>query len=45
MLTVSREIFLNGADLWHLLGQGVALVLFGGAIFSLAAVRFQKRLK
>jgi ABC-2 type transport system permease protein len=45
MLTVSREILLKGADLNHLLGQGVALILFGGAIFSLAAARFQKRMR
>jgi ABC-2 type transport system permease protein len=45
IMIVSREILLKGADLRHLVGQGAALVLFGGAIFSLAAARFQKRMR
>ena len=45
LIVVVREIFIKGADLRHLYKQGIALVLFGGTIFTFAVIRFQKRMK
>ncbi len=44
-ILVVREVFIKGANLHHLYLQGIALLIFGALIFSLAAIRFQKRLK
>ncbi len=45
LVTVTREIFIKGADMRHLYMQGVALAVFGTGIFSVAVLRFQKRLR
>ena len=44
-MIVVRELFIKGAGLKELYWQGVALSVFGGAIFTFAALRFHKRLK
>jgi hypothetical protein len=41
MLTTSRELLIKDAGWSHQAGQVSALAVFGGAIFTLAAVRFQ----
>jgi ABC-2 type transport system permease protein len=43
-LQILRGIILKGNDLAALWGQIIPLILFGLAIFTLSAVRFQKRL-
>lgn len=45
MIIVVREIFIKGAKLYHIYWQGVALLIFGGTIFSFAVLRFQQRMK
>jgi ABC-2 type transport system permease protein len=45
MMTATREIFIKGAGWRHLYWQGIALVIFGGTIFSFAVMRFQKRMR
>jgi ABC-2 type transport system permease protein len=45
MIVSTREIFIKGARLHSLYGQGIALVIFGGVIFSFAVRRFQSRMK
>lgn len=45
MIVSTREIFIKGATLHSLYGQGIALVVFGGVIFSFAVRRFQSRMK
>ncbi len=42
---VVRELFIKGAGLHHLYTQGLALLVFGGVIFSFAVLRFQSRMK
>ena len=44
-MIVVRELFLKGAAVKELYWQGFALTLFGGIIFTFAALRFHKRLK
>ncbi len=43
-MLVTRELFIKGAGLHQLYGQGIALCVFGGLIFTFAALRFQKRM-
>jgi ABC-2 type transport system permease protein len=43
-IVVTRELFIKGAGLQQLYTQGLALSVFGGVIFTFAALRFQKRL-
>lgn len=43
-LQILRGIILKGNDIGALWGQVIPLALFGAAIFTLSAVRFQKRL-
>jgi ABC-2 type transport system permease protein len=45
MILSTREIFIKGATLHTLYVQGIALVIFGGVIFSFAVWRFQSRMK
>jgi ABC-2 type transport system permease protein len=45
MMVATREIFLKGTTIRSLYPQGLALVVFGGVIFSFAAWRFQNRMK
>lgn len=45
MIVATREIFIKGATLHSLYGQGIALLVFGGIIFSFAVWRFQRRMK
>jgi len=45
MITATREIFIKGATLHSLYGQGFALVAFSGVIFTFAVWRFQSRMK
>ena len=45
MIIVVREIFIKGAKIYHIYWQGVALVIFGGTIFSFAVLKFQQRMK
>ncbi len=45
MIIVVREIFIKGAKFYHIYWQGVALMIFGGTIFSFAVLRFQQRMK
>jgi ABC-2 type transport system permease protein len=42
-ILVVREIFIKGATLRYLYQQGLALVVFGGVIFTIAVLRFQSR--
>lgn len=42
---VIREIFIKGAVVRHLFHQGVALLIFGAAVFTFAVLRFQSRMK
>jgi len=44
-MIVVRELFIKGAGLRELYWQGVALAVFGGVIFTIAALRFHKRLR
>lgn len=44
MITATREIFIKGATLHSLYLEGIALVVFGGVIFSFAVRRFQNRM-
>jgi ABC-2 type transport system permease protein len=44
-MIVVRELFIKGAGLRELYWQGVALAVFGGVIFTFAALRFHKRMK
>ncbi len=44
LILVVREIFIKGSSLKYLYWQGIALIIFGGTIFSFAVLRFQKRL-
>ena len=43
-MLVIREIFIKGSDLRHLYWQGVALLFSGALFFSVAVLRFQKRM-
>ena len=43
-MIVVRELFIKGAGIKELYWQGVALAIFGGVIFTFAALRFHKRL-
>lgn len=45
LIVVVREIFIKGSPLKYLYWQGVALIIFGGSIFSIAVLKFQKKLK
>ncbi len=45
MIVSTREIFIKGSTLHSLYSQGIALVVFGGLIFSFAVRRFQSRMK
>ncbi len=45
LVVVVRELFIKGAGLKYLYWQGIALMIFGGAIFSIAVLRFQRRMK
>jgi len=42
---IVRGIFLRGAGIAELWPQVVALVVLGGVIFALSALRFQKKLE
>jgi len=42
---VIREIFIKSATVRHLYPQGLALLIFGGVVFSFAVLRFQSRMK
>jgi ABC-2 type transport system permease protein len=44
-IVVTREILIKSASLKHLYWQGVALIIFGGTIFSFSVLRFQSRMK
>lgn len=44
MMVSTREIFIKGATIHSLYGQGIALAVFGGLIFSFAVRRFQGRM-
>jgi ABC-2 type transport system permease protein len=44
MIISTREIFIKGATVHSLYGQGIALTVFGGIIFSFAVRRFQGRM-
>jgi ABC-2 type transport system permease protein len=44
-IVVIRELFIKGVGLEYLYPQGAALVLFGAAVFSVAVVKYQQRLK
>jgi len=43
-MIVVRELFIKGAGLKELYWQGSALIVFGGLIFTFAALRFHKRI-
>lgn len=45
LVIVVRELFIKGAGLKYIYWQGIALVIFGGVIFSFAVLRFQRRMK
>lgn len=45
LMVAVREIFIKGSSLEHLYGQGIALVIFSGTIFTFAVLRFQRRMK
>ncbi len=45
LVVVVRELFIKGAGLKYLYGQGAALAIFGSIIFSFAVLRFQRRMK
>ena len=40
-----REIFIKGSTWKYLYWQGIALIIFGGTIFSFAVLRFQRRIR
>ncbi len=42
-MVIIREIYLKGTEFRYLLMEGLALLIFGGAMISMAAMRFQKR--
>lgn len=44
-IIVVRELLIKGAGLAHLYPQGLALMAFGAAIFSVAVLRFHNRIK
>ncbi len=44
-MLVVREIFIKGAEIRHLYWQGAAMVFSGLAFFSIAVLRFQKRMR
>ncbi len=44
LVIVVRELFIKGAGLKYLYWQGIALIIFGGTIFSFAVLRFQRRM-
>ena len=45
LVVAVREIFIKGSTLKYLYWQGIALIIFGGTIFSFAVLRFQRRIK
>jgi ABC-2 type transport system permease protein len=45
LITATREIFIKGAPLRNLYGQGLALAAFGAVIFTFSIRRFQRRMK
>jgi ABC-2 type transport system permease protein len=43
LMVVTRELLIKGSGIRELYQQGIALLLLGGFIFTIALLRFQKR--